>query len=90
MQFADYKDMLAKGRVADAVLVCVLVRTLYQSHDLAHRNPGRLARTPCHGILEAGVPYPLRETHGDQYSGLCEDGEGGAVWREEGLWHWSW
>ena len=25
MQFSDYKDLLAKGKVADAVLICVMV-----------------------------------------------------------------
>jgi len=28
MQFSDYSDLLAKGRIADAILICVLVSLL--------------------------------------------------------------
>jgi len=31
MQFTDYKDLLARGKVADAVFVCVLVSSLIVS-----------------------------------------------------------
>jgi hypothetical protein len=74
MQFTNWKDLHAKGKIADAILVCVLVsesscgsRTLNPvlGYLLTRASaPGRPPRRARHGIFEAGVSYPLRETHG--------------------------